>query len=428
MARKGFPVHRQNLIFTPGRSWFEGFLKRHPNIKERYAESVSKARAAVSRESIHSWYEEESNYLKQEKFEDILEDPRRIFNADEAGFLLCPKTGKVLGPAKLKEDFCVRVTSEKEQITVMATFSADGKYAPSLLVCPYKRIPQAIAESVPDNWSLGRSDKGWMTSAVFYEYISNHLLEYLKTNDIKSLYFYLLMVIDHTLLQLLAVFRPLKAGWTSEVRRWKFDNFPKYVTRYTFETVLKPVFDKYATKRTIENEFRKSGLYPFDRNNVDYPKCRRDREPSQEKNELNTYSDATKRETMKSLHVLENKIDTECCVIQTTKARRLWFPCPVLCDQSEARRRCARNGDYQRGGRRWRLPSSENFSRFIQNSTLEHSNQDTYIHSYFVISKSTINTSKIQSTLEAHHNPNILDLQPHNNIETRKKGGVAVTR
>uniref|UniRef100_A0A1Y1LYW1 HTH CENPB-type domain-containing protein n=1 Tax=Photinus pyralis TaxID=7054 RepID=A0A1Y1LYW1_PHOPY len=55
IARKGFPVHRQNLILsvkkmvedmgketkyflngTPGRSWFRGFLKRHPKIKEKF--------------------------------------------------------------------------------------------------------------------------------------------------------------------------------------------------------------------------------------------------------------------------------------------------------------------------------------------------------------------------------------------------------
>ncbi|KAI4463245.1 hth cenpb-type dna-binding domain [Holotrichia oblita] len=95
MTRKGFPVHRTNLLMTvkkifdetgketryisndgtPGRSWFEGFLRRHPNIKERYAESVSKARAA--------WFEEIEGYLKEEKLEQILEDPTRIFNGDE---------------------------------------------------------------------------------------------------------------------------------------------------------------------------------------------------------------------------------------------------------------------------------------------------------------------------------------------------------
>lgn len=76
MAKKGFPVHKANLIqsvrkylidnnktvrylnesLTPGGPWFEGFLKRHPNIKEKQAELVSKARAAVTKDRIRNWF------------------------------------------------------------------------------------------------------------------------------------------------------------------------------------------------------------------------------------------------------------------------------------------------------------------------------------------------------------------------------------
>jgi hypothetical protein len=111
-------------------------------------------------------------------------DPNRIFNGDESGFALSPKSGKVLGPARSKEDFYERVTSEKEQITVMATFSANGNIVPSMLIFPYKKMPKAIVESVPNNWALGRSDSGWINSEVFYEYIANHFIPFLKSSNI----------------------------------------------------------------------------------------------------------------------------------------------------------------------------------------------------------------------------------------------------
>lgn len=98
--------------------------------------------------------------MQEENYASILNDASRIFYGDEAGFSLCPKSGKVLGPAENKEDFYVRVTSEKERSTVMATFSADGKYIPPMIIFPYKRVPQAIAESVTENWGLGRSNSG----------------------------------------------------------------------------------------------------------------------------------------------------------------------------------------------------------------------------------------------------------------------------
>jgi hypothetical protein len=78
MAKRGFPVHKTNLLLsvkkfledngretryfneskTPGRSWFDGFLKRHHEIKQKHAESVSKARAAVTQDRIHGWFAE----------------------------------------------------------------------------------------------------------------------------------------------------------------------------------------------------------------------------------------------------------------------------------------------------------------------------------------------------------------------------------
>uniref|UniRef100_A0A1Y1LYU9 HTH CENPB-type domain-containing protein n=1 Tax=Photinus pyralis TaxID=7054 RepID=A0A1Y1LYU9_PHOPY len=352
IARKGFPVHRQNLILsvkkmvedmgketkyflngTPGRSWFRGFLKRHPKIKEKYAEAVSKARAAVTQDRIEGWFEEILTFLQTENYMNILDDPSRIFNGDEAGFCLCPKNGKVLGPTENKEDFYVRVSSEKEQITVMATFSADGKYVPPMLIFPYKRVPHIIAESVPENWALGRSDSGWMTSAVFYEYISNHFLPYIQTNNIQKPV--ILFVDGHRshltkhvsqlcdengviLISLfpntthimqpadVAVFKPLKSGWATEVRKWKYENFPKDVTRSTFGTILKSVFDKYASHKTIQNGFRKSGLFPFDKNNVDYSKCIPNRKIFQESVNSTVDDNPT---SAKLLAILESKIE-----------------------------------------------------------------------------------------------------------------------
>ncbi|KAJ8943920.1 hypothetical protein NQ314_009584 [Rhamnusium bicolor] len=327
MASKGFPVHKNNLILsvqkilrnsgrelryirndgTPGRAWFDSFLKRHPKIKQKHAESVSKARAAVTRDKIENWFDEVLAYLKENQLDNILKDADRIFNGDEAGFRLCPSSEKVLGPAKNSEDFYERVASEKEQLTVMATFCANGTYVPPMIIYPYKRIPKIIAESVPENWALGKSDTGWMNSDVFYEYIGNHFVPYLKSENVKRpiIYFvdglkaHLTMEVsqlceDHGIILIslfpntthitqpadVAVFKPLKSGWTSSVRTWKFENFPKEITRATFGMILKTVFEKYAIPMTIQNGFKKTGLHPFDKNNVDYSKCIPNRTPS----------------------------------------------------------------------------------------------------------------------------------------------------
>lgn len=77
----------------PGQKRFENFLARNKEILLTNAEGINKARTQVTEESIRLWFRE-----LEELFDSIHQkDPKRIFNGDESGFALCPKTGKVLG-------------------------------------------------------------------------------------------------------------------------------------------------------------------------------------------------------------------------------------------------------------------------------------------------------------------------------------------
>lgn len=77
----------------PGQKWFAKFLARNNEVSLKNAE---KARAQVTEEPIRLWFREVEEYLDKIHKKDILNDPKRIFNGDESGFALCPKTGKVL--------------------------------------------------------------------------------------------------------------------------------------------------------------------------------------------------------------------------------------------------------------------------------------------------------------------------------------------
>ena len=53
-------------------------------------------------------------------------DPTSCFNADETFFLLNPACGKVVVPKGTRNVFEIKNGSEKEGVTVMACFGADG--------------------------------------------------------------------------------------------------------------------------------------------------------------------------------------------------------------------------------------------------------------------------------------------------------------
>ncbi|XP_072400362.1 uncharacterized protein [Diabrotica undecimpunctata] len=107
-AKRGFPISKTDLMEAvakiatdtvrlnsfpngkPGVRWYKGFLKRHPEISQREAEGINRARASVTEESIRSWFITLQKYLEDNGFQDIIEDSSRIFNGNESGFFLVP--------------------------------------------------------------------------------------------------------------------------------------------------------------------------------------------------------------------------------------------------------------------------------------------------------------------------------------------------
>lgn len=151
-AKKGIPLKRSTLIQTvqeviegdgrdipftngtPGRTWLKIFMSRHPEISEKTAEEMNKARANVTEEDLRKWFVDVQEFLEQEGCADILLDPTRIYNADESGFQTCPKTGKVLGPTGFNNMYEVKSGNTKENITVLANFSGSGDFVPPMIV------------------------------------------------------------------------------------------------------------------------------------------------------------------------------------------------------------------------------------------------------------------------------------------------------
>jgi hypothetical protein len=121
---------------------FTGFLEGHPEIVERTSESVTSASSCVSEADIRKWFDEVQLYIKEKKLEESMNDPSRIFNGDETCFQICPSTGRVLATKGARNVYSVEQGSSKESITVMFTFSADGKTCCPMIVYPYKSLQE----------------------------------------------------------------------------------------------------------------------------------------------------------------------------------------------------------------------------------------------------------------------------------------------
>lgn len=141
VAKVGFPVTKHQLLESvymllmkkkhtdpfknkeksclPGRHWYEGFLRRHPEISKRMTQNLVQARAQITESSIRGWFKEAETYFQKHNLLDVLKDPRRTFNADETAFFLCPKGSKALALKGSRNVYQNTANNEKECLTTL---------------------------------------------------------------------------------------------------------------------------------------------------------------------------------------------------------------------------------------------------------------------------------------------------------------------
>ena len=314
-AERGYPVTKSDLLdgvqyylkhikkpnpFTedrPGRHWYEAFVKRHPGIVTRTAQHLSTSRASVTEENLRNWFSEQKDYLEKKNLLDI--DASRVFNCDETNIQLCPKPEKVLATKGARSVYKVVDANEKESLTVLFMFAADGTQAPPMVMYKYaERIPKKVSQNCPSGWGIGVSDTGWMTTESFYEYITNVFYFWLVKNKVQ---FPVIIYLDghsshisvplasfcrekgielislfpnatHIMQPLdISFFHPFKETWKKTVPRWKIQNNVSRVTKELFPAVLKECLDSFVgQKKAVVSGFRASGLLPFDCDAIDY--------------------------------------------------------------------------------------------------------------------------------------------------------------
>ena len=229
----------------------------------------------------------------------MMEDPSRVFNADETCIRLCPDTGKVLGIKGWKNIYEVAPGPEKSTLTFLGTFSASGVNVTPMIIYPYVRLPRDIAESVPSNFFMGTTESGWMKSETFFEYIANAFNPWIENNNImkpvimfvdghrthltmqvskycedNGIILYLLPPNTTHILQPADVgaFKPLKDYWKQEVINFQRKNPNSVVKRRDVAPLLAKVLEKIPST-AIRNGFRATGLYPLNPDAIDYSKC-----------------------------------------------------------------------------------------------------------------------------------------------------------
>lgn len=232
-------------------------------------------------------------------FFDVLSHPSRIFNADESFFQLNPSQGNVIVPRGTKNVFEIQNGSEKEGVTVMAGFAADGSKVTPQIIFTFERVPANIRNSFPASMHLSNSKSGFINGDVFLEYICDVFYPYLVTNLItfpvelfidgqsshltldvyqkcEELNICLLKLFPNSTFLTqpadVSCFKSLKSIWKKTIEDFKKFDLTRRVEKSDFGLLMVMTFEQLK-EETVVNGFRASGIYPWNFNNIDFSKC-----------------------------------------------------------------------------------------------------------------------------------------------------------
>lgn len=239
--------------------------------------------------SIRLWFSELYRNLTDDGLLDIMNDPSRIFNADEASVQLCPKSSKVIGMRGMRNCYEISPGDEKSNLTFLATISATGEIACPTVLYPYIRLPKDIKESFPDDFCLLKNESGWMTSDTFTSFITDFFDPWLiKKNIQKPVLLFLDGHRSHMTLQFSAksedrgiiiyrlppnsthILQPADVGFFKSLKSYfrqicynkQRDCPDNNVKRKDVAPRLKDALQRIKPQSII-NSFRKSGLFPL---------------------------------------------------------------------------------------------------------------------------------------------------------------------
>ena len=155
----------------PGKRWWELFKKRYPVLTLRLPEYLQLSCARwCTPEVITAWFSDFELFLAEHNVKD---SPTQIWNADEAGFSLCPKSSRVISMKSDKNVYGITGDS-KDQITCLCVANAAGEVLPPRQIFPGERFRyNPMANCVPGAY-FGHSSNGWINTQLFYGWLINH--------------------------------------------------------------------------------------------------------------------------------------------------------------------------------------------------------------------------------------------------------------
>ncbi|XP_050300113.1 uncharacterized protein LOC126738716 [Anthonomus grandis grandis] len=270
-----------------GEEWFAGFLRRNPELSIRKPEATSLARmTAFNKTVVGEFFGKLKTVYSRHNYE-----ASQIFNLDETGVTTVPPVEKIVG--KKREKQIGQVTSRERgepNPTQVGIICANENALPPVWIFPRIRFDEHRMMSGAMQGSTGLVNKsGWMTRDNFIKvlqfiqrnmrcsknnpvllildnhesHLSDDGITFCKENGIE-----VLTLPPHTSNKSQpldrSVFGPFKRYFSEAANSWMMTP-NKTLSIYSLAELCSKAWDRAATPENIKSGFRKSGIFPFDR-------------------------------------------------------------------------------------------------------------------------------------------------------------------
>ena len=290
IAKRAGNAERFNSDLGPGKHWWSNFCKRHPRLTLQKSDKLDRSCAECLNPKV---VEEYFDLLDKVLTDSNLKNAQ--YNCDET-FLPLDATREKVITLKNTKNVYAHSHGTTEHISMLCAASAAGFPLPPMIIYPKAYPGGAYTFAGPDDAVYGKSESGYEDSELFIKWMEKIFLKFAvperpiilfidghkshvtldvvdmaRNNDV--ILFCLPPHTTHALQPLdVAVFKSFKNHFSKAVKGLSFAKKNFVVSKRDFARVVKDPFEQAFSIPNIKSGFRKSGIFPFNRNVVDESK------------------------------------------------------------------------------------------------------------------------------------------------------------